>query len=377
MSAEADTLQAEVRARAQAEALARSGMPTRGGKIVVGSGKSVSVGLRVLPLVIIALTGLLSFKLIGIVNSGGYAFPFGDGSKEHPFANFGQLLAGWRPHPVADPIVTGSLGGKKPADEAKAAGDKPAMDGKPAMDDKPTEMAQADGEMKPKMADAMANDTQPADAKPADAKDAMAADGTSPLAGAAAQSNAVPAAPMSETERALMLRLQTRRETLEKRGQEMDLREGLLAAAEKRLEDRIKDLSVAEDGGDMPMDAPAAIPGAPADPSQPAMVKPRRNEPRQAIKNLVTVYETMRPKDAARVFETLEQPVLIEVVKQIAPRKMAEIMASMTPDAAAKLTVALASDTGSKPHSAAMDASGLPAGELQRLPAAKVTPATP
>ncbi len=229
---------------------------------------------------IIALVALLSFKTIGIVNNGGYAFPFGDSTRPHPLSNFGNLIAGWRPT-NADPIVTGALGGEKEAPKPESGGEKVA-EAATTPADKPAEPAAAP--------DAAANPS--------------AADPTSPAAGAPAVANATPATPLSETERALMLRLQERRETLDKRAQEMDIREGLLQAAEKRLEDRIKDLRKAEEGaGEVPelSNPVAAAPGEPA-------AAQRRGEPRQAIRNLVTMYEAMRAKEAARVFESLDPP---------------------------------------------------------------------
>ena len=65
-------------------------------------------------------------------------------------------------------------------------------------------------------------------------------------------------------------------------------------------------------------------------------------EEAKAIKNLVIMYESMKPKDAARVFDRLGLDVLVPVVQQMNPRKMSEVMAAMSPDRAEKLTVALA-----------------------------------
>ena len=61
------------------------------------------------------------------------------------------------------------------------------------------------------------------------------------------------------------------------------------------------------------------------------------------FKGLVTMYENMKPRDAAKIFDRLDIGVLLEVVSKIEPRKMADIMALMSPDAAQHLTVELAS----------------------------------
>ncbi len=61
------------------------------------------------------------------------------------------------------------------------------------------------------------------------------------------------------------------------------------------------------------------------------------------FKGLVTMYENMKPRDAAKIFDRLEMGVLLKVVSQINPRNMSDIMAQMSPDMAERLTVELAS----------------------------------
>jgi flagellar motility protein MotE (MotC chaperone) len=61
-----------------------------------------------------------------------------------------------------------------------------------------------------------------------------------------------------------------------------------------------------------------------------------------ALRNLVTMYESMKPKDAAKIFDRLSHDVLVPVVLQMKPPKMAEVLAVMMPETAEKLTVALA-----------------------------------
>src|SRR6266436_9562349 len=58
--------------------------------------------------------------------------------------------------------------------------------------------------------------------------------------------------------------------------------------------------------------------------------------------NLVTMYDNMKAKDAAKIFDRLDMRVLIEVASQINPRRMSDIMAQMTPEAAERLTIELA-----------------------------------
>jgi len=61
------------------------------------------------------------------------------------------------------------------------------------------------------------------------------------------------------------------------------------------------------------------------------------------FKGLVTMYENMKPRDAAKIFDRLDSGVLLDVASKIEPRKMSDILALMSPDAAQHLTVELAS----------------------------------
>ena len=64
------------------------------------------------------------------------------------------------------------------------------------------------------------------------------------------------------------------------------------------------------------------------------------------FKGIITMYEGMKPKDAAKVFDRLEMSVLFEIASQIAPRKMSDILGLMTPEAAERLTVEMARRAG-------------------------------
>lgn len=128
--------------------------------------------------------------------------------------------------------------------------------------------------------------------------------------------------PVSPAEKALLERLGQRRDEIEARMRELDLREKLLDTAEKKLDGRVDDLKTLEDKVDSP--------------------KKKGAEGDQAVKNLVIMYETMKPKDAARVFDRLTLEVLVPVVQQMSPRKMSDVLAAMSPEAAERLTVALA-----------------------------------
>ncbi len=134
-------------------------------------------------------------------------------------------------------------------------------------------------------------------------------------------------------ERAILERLQQRREELDTRARELDIRESLIKAAEKRMDGHLAELKEVE-----------------------AKIKVDTEQKDQAelarFKGLVTMYENMKPRDAAKIFDRLESGVLLQVASQINPRKMSDILAQMSPDTAEHLTVELASQAQQHPEKA-------------------------
>lgn len=142
--------------------------------------------------------------------------------------------------------------------------------------------------------------------------------------------------PISASERAVLERLQSRRQEIETRAREIDIRENLIKSAEKRIEGRIEEMKAAE----------ARVTSA----------GQQKNEAEATrFKSIVTMYEGMKPKDAAKVFDRLEMSVLFEIASQIAPRKMSDIMGQMQPEAAERLTVELARRAGADKSATAND----------------------
>ncbi len=128
----------------------------------------------------------------------------------------------------------------------------------------------------------------------------------------------------SAAERAVLESLGKRRENLQEQEGQLDLREKLLRATEERIQKKIDELKKLEKGIE-------------------AVVEEKKTQEEDEIAGLVTMYENMKPKDAARIFDRLSLPVLLKVVRQMKPRKMAAILARMSPASAEKLTVAIAS----------------------------------
>ena len=158
-----------------------------------------------------------------------------------------------------------------------------------------------------------------------------------------------PAQPASTSERALLERLGERRDELQQRAREIEMRERLLEDAERKLEGRINELKDLEGKAE-------------------AAAAKRGDTEAGAIRNLVTMYEAMKPKDAAKIFDRLSHDVLVPVVLQMKPAKMAEVLAVMTPESAEKLTVALATRAkGLSADTRNASASVLPATELPAI----------
>jgi flagellar motility protein MotE (MotC chaperone) len=142
--------------------------------------------------------------------------------------------------------------------------------------------------------------------------------------------NATPNPSPSAAEQAILERLQERRQELEKRARELDIREGLIADAEKRGESKLMQIKERQ--------------------QQLATAAQKKEETEAArFKNLVTMYETMKPRDAAKIFDRLEVNVLLQVASMMNPRSMSEVLAVMTPDRAEQLTVELANRAKTSP----------------------------
>jgi len=120
----------------------------------------------------------------------------------------------------------------------------------------------------------------------------------------------------------LLQHLAVRRDELNAREQELDMREGLLRAAESRIDKKIAELEGLRE----------TISG---------LIKTFDEQQDQKLQSLVKIYENMKPKEAARIFEDLELDTLLEVAERMKERKLAPIMAKMDPQKAREMTVEL------------------------------------
>lgn len=128
---------------------------------------------------------------------------------------------------------------------------------------------------------------------------------------------------LTQTEIDLLQQLAERREVLDARAKEMEMREAMLQAAESRIDKKIDELKVLQGTIEELMAA--------YDEEQDAKVA-----------SLVKIYENMKPKDAARIFEQLDMDTLLMVAERMKERVLAPIMADMDPGKARDITVDLA-----------------------------------
>src|SRR6187402_2760174 len=234
--------------------------------------------IRVIPVVLVAIFGLAVLKIAGLVIDGGYVFDYQ--VSQPAKRSWAQDNLGYPSGAKADTAdITGSVKKEEPKPAAPAA-EPPKPDGVVVFPDQNPQS-------------------------------------------------------VSPSERAILERLQARRQELEQRAREIEIRESLLKSAEKRIEGRVEEAKATE----------AKI----------STVTGQKAEQDAArFKSIITMYEGMKPKDAAKVFDRLEMSVLYDIASQIAPRKMSDILGLMQPEAAERLTVELARRAGSdKPTSTA------------------------
>ena len=271
--------------------------------------------VRLIPIVLFATISLLALKVSGLVFDGGYTLA------ERMGARFNSDVQAMKQDGATDSstaTVAERLdnSGLPRAKKSWAQDVLNFKDGRNSDVTGSTEFAEKSSEPALKVSD-----------KPPDAPKLEVAGAAIPLE---------PGRIASPGERAVLERLQTRRQELDTRSREMEMRENLLKAAEKRLEDKVTELKDAEGRVNTAMGTRDKV-GA------------------ERFKGIVSMYENMKPKDAARIFDRLDMKILVEVSTQIKPQKMSEILAQMTPDNAERLTVELANRASAKPKTQSPD----------------------
>lgn len=160
------------------------------------------------------------------------------------------------------------------------------------------------------------------------AKDAAAKAAAPPVRSAAVcaptAAELAKAAGLSPAELQVLQSLGARRGQLDKREQDMDTQLALMAAAEAKVDAKLKQLNSLK----------AEVSGL----MNQADVKEQAE-----IDRMVKVFEGMKPKDAAPRLMVLDDAVRLPIASKMKERALSSILANMPPNEAKKLTEALAS----------------------------------
>lgn len=132
-----------------------------------------------------------------------------------------------------------------------------------------------------------------------------------------------PPTPDAVAERAVLEALRARRAEIEAREAALAHREMLIAAAERRLADRLEELGALRQRLE-------------------AEGRQRDERTEQGWRQMVRLYEGMRPRDAAAIFDELDMQVLIQVLDRMREAKAAPVLAAMRPERARLVTTELA-----------------------------------
>ncbi len=132
---------------------------------------------------------------------------------------------------------------------------------------------------------------------------------------------------VNETEFAVLQELAKRRLTLDKRERSLVVREGVLKAVEKRLDQKLAELKRIQVALKTNLDK----------------TQKQRN---RELDRLVKIYTNMKAKKAARVFDELAIPIIIKVVKRMKESASAPILAAMDPKRVKVITAELARRDG-------------------------------
>ena len=303
---------------------------------------------RLLPVVIAATTALLLLKGIGLVTSGGYVLSgttaaVAAGGGGHGGTASGSAAAG------VDPTMD------LPEAETMSDESPTLTDTAPVLPLEPEAAAGGHGSAADAVAEVTAESPQvpgiQAACPPTDGAPAAAAGAVWLVASPAAAADRSPAAdcipiplnahgdaiamevnnegllaPVSADEGSeadLLSRLGERRDDLDAREKELEMRLALVEAAEKRIEERTAALKALEARID-------------------ALVEEKKSDEKEQFAGIVAMYETMKPKEAATIFNALDTQMLVRVARAMNPRKLAPILARMDPLRAKALTAGLA-----------------------------------
>ncbi len=243
--------------------------------------------IRLLPVVVFAAFALLILKSVGLVTHGGYALLGAEWAQAQEDTASGQ-----------------AEGEERTADEGQ--GDLELTEGDVNAAEKASEDLFSSAEPAP--VESSQIDAVPVEQNTAGDKIPVgSADG------------------VDQTQKAVLERLSERRTELDNRAADLDQRQELVEAAEKRIEERISRLEELEA-------------------SVKSLVDRKKAQDEERFNSVVSMYESMKARDAAAIFNDLQSDVLVRVATMMSPRKLAPIMAEMETEQAQQLTARLAQE---------------------------------
>jgi|GEM_PF-941740 len=133
----------------------------------------------------------------------------------------------------------------------------------------------------------------------------------------------------TQNELDVLQKLSERRESLDARERDLELRENLVKAAEARIDKKIAEMKSMQTNVE-------------------GMLKQVDDQDDAKMKSLARMYESMKPKDAGKIFDQLDVKTLAGVVPRMKEQKAGLVIANMSPDKAKDLTDALAQRRAAK-----------------------------
>lgn len=135
----------------------------------------------------------------------------------------------------------------------------------------------------------------------------------------------------SQRELDVLESLSERRAKIEQLERDLSLREKVLKATEARIDEKITEMN------------------AMSTELKELLVTYDKEEDAK-LSSLVKIYETMKPKDAARIFDEMDMNILLLVVDRMNERRVAPVLAAMSPQKAKNLTQELADQQKTRPQ---------------------------
>lgn len=123
----------------------------------------------------------------------------------------------------------------------------------------------------------------------------------------------------TSSELAILQELADRRRSIEQREAALVEKEALLKAGETQFDEKIQELTKLRN-------------------EIKDLVDKAKGQEDEEIKSLVTVYEKMKPKEAAGIFNSMGMNILLPIAKGMKETKLSPILAAMSPDKARQLT---------------------------------------